>query len=74
MTAFMTEEEFCILSFLQGSPETAYSRKEIARKAVRRSVYEENQHWIDVPLNSLVAKGAVELDNGLYRLKRSIAP
>jgi hypothetical protein len=66
----MTDEEFCIISFLQGRPDSACSRKEIARKAVRRSVYEENQNWVDIPLNSLVARGVVELHDGLYKLKK----
>ncbi len=67
----MTQEEYAIVLFLQSTPETFYARKEIARKAVHRRVYEENPHWIDVPLAALVARGAVEQnDNGQYRWQR----
>ncbi len=69
---FMTQEEYAIVMFLQGAPETFYTRKEIARKAVHRRVYEENPHWVDVPLAALVARGTVEQnDNAQYRWNRS---
>jgi len=64
-----------ILSFLGASPDTACSRKEIARKAVKRAVYEEDPRWIDVPLAALLARGLVEQDkNGLLKLKRAVIP
>lgn len=67
----MTHEELTIMSFLDACPGTYYARKEIARKAVRRSEYEQNQHWVDAPLNSLLAHGAVEQNEaGLYRAKK----
>ena len=50
----MTYEEQLILSFLGGSPEAFFGRREIARKAVKRALYEQNQHWADAPLASLV--------------------
>jgi hypothetical protein len=66
--ALMTHEESLVLDFLKSSPETSYARKEIARKAIKRSDYELNQHWADQPLQSLVARGLVEIDEGgLYR-------
>jgi DNA-binding response OmpR family regulator len=67
----MTEEEYSILDYLKRSPGVSFNRKEIARKAVRRAVFEENPHWVDHPLAALVAGGVVEIDDsGLYRLKK----
>ena len=60
-----------ILTYLGASPESFFARKEIARRAVRRQVYEENQHWADAPLASLLLKGFLEQnDQGLYRIKK----
>jgi hypothetical protein len=48
-----------------------FSRKEISRKAVKRTVFDENPRWADTPLTSLVGQGLVEVDDsGYYRLKR----
>lgn len=67
----MTDEEQQIMTFLNSSPETYFARREIARRAVRRQVYEENQHWADAPLASLVLKGMVQQnDGGQYRIKK----
>lgn len=67
----MTNEETIILDFLVAYPETAFSRKEIARKAVRRSVYEENQRWADAPLTALLARKQVEIDDrGFYKYRK----
>jgi hypothetical protein len=67
----MTDEEQLIVTFLNSSPESYFARKEIARKAVRREVYEENQHWADAPLASLLMKGVIEKnDSGQYRTKK----
>ncbi len=67
----MTQEETAIVLFLKASPEGYFGRKEIARKAVKRSEYEENQHWLDAPLASLLAQGIVEQnDSAQYRIKR----
>ncbi len=67
----MTEEECAIIDFLRRSPETLFARKEIARKATRRSVYEENPHWADQALASLVAKDVADIDDGgFYRFKK----
>jgi hypothetical protein len=67
---FMTDEQVLIINFLQFSPETWFARKEIARRAVRRKVFEENPHWADAALAELVAKGEVEENNsGQVRLK-----
>ena len=68
----MTQEETAILQFLTGSQEEYYGRKEIARKAVHRSEYEANPHWVDAPLASLLVQGMLEQnDSGQYRIRRS---
>ena len=67
----MTREESYVISFLQERPESAFSRGEIARKAVKRAVYEADRHWVDVPLASLVAQRLVEVDNsGNYHIPK----
>ncbi len=67
----MTDEEQTILNFLASAPETYFARREIARRAVRRQVFEENQHWADAPLASLSMKGIIEQnDGGQFRLKK----
>jgi len=65
----MTAEELVIVEFMQHSPETGYSRMEIARKAVKRKEFEENPRWADAPLNALVDRKVVVLDkSGAFRL------
>ena len=65
----MTEEEQNIIEFLKGSPDSFFARREIARKAVKRSEYEENPRWAEAPLTALVDKQVVEMnDGGHYRL------
>jgi hypothetical protein len=67
----MTYEEMAIASFLRGSPDAYVARREIARKALKRTVFEDNPHWADAPLASLVRQGLVEQDeNGHYRISR----
>ena len=67
----MTYEELAIVNFLKGSPEDFVSRREIARKALKRTLFEEDPHWADAPLASLVNQSVVEQDeSGHYRLKR----
>jgi hypothetical protein len=67
----MTDEELTILSFLRVSPATFYSRREIARKAVRRKLFEENPRWADAPLVSLLAKKQIhQNENGQYCLRK----
>ncbi len=66
----MTADEMTIVAFIRGSPESFYARREIARRAVKRQVYEENPHWVDAPLAGLVDRGVIEKnDSGQYRLK-----
>ena len=65
----MTAEEQLIVQFMQQSPDNGYARMEIARKAVRRKDFEENPRWADAPLNALVDRKVVVLDNsGAFRL------
>jgi len=65
----MTDEEQQIIEFLKGSPDSFHARREIARKAVKRSVFDENPRWVEAPLTSLVDKEVVEMnDGGHYRL------
>ena len=67
----MTDAEQTILTYLGASPESFFARKEIARRAVRREAYEENQHWVDAPLASLVQQKLVEQnEQGQYRLAK----
>jgi len=67
----MTDEEQLVMTFLNSRPETYFARREIARKAVRRQMYEENQHWADAPLASLLLKGMIQQnDSGQYRAKK----
>jgi hypothetical protein len=67
----MTYEELAIMSFLGGIPDSYVARREIARKALKRTIFEENPHWADAPLSALVDQGAVEQDeSGHYRIKR----
>lgn len=66
----MNHFELAILNFLRATPTLYLSRREIARKALGRDAFEENQRWIDAPLTSLSAKGLVEQDDsGHYRLR-----
>jgi len=68
----MTYEELAIITFLRGSPDSYVARREIARKALKRTVFEENPRWADAPLSSLVDHRLVEQDeSGHYRIKRS---
>jgi hypothetical protein len=67
----MTYEEMAIMTLLRGSPGVYLARREIARKALKRSVFEEDPHWADAPLVSLVDQKLVEQDeSGHYRMKR----
>jgi hypothetical protein len=67
----MTYEELAIMNFLKGSPESYVARREIARKALKRTIFEENPHWADAPLGSLVDQRVVEQnESGHYRIKK----
>ena len=67
----MNYEELAILNFLKGSPDNYVARREIARKALKRTIFEENPHWADAPLAALVDQGEVEQnESGHYKLKK----
>ena len=67
----MTDEEQLVVNFLKASPETFYARREIARRAVRRRIFEENPHWLDAALASLLARKVIEQNvSELYRMKK----
>jgi hypothetical protein len=67
----MSYEEFAIMNFLKGSPDDYVARREIARKALKRTVFEENPHWADAPLASLVDQGFVEQnESGHYKMTK----
>jgi hypothetical protein len=68
----MTYDEMAILNFLRSIPNDYVARREIARKALKRTVFDENPHWADAPLAGLVEQGLVEQDeSGHYRFKPS---
>ena len=70
--ANMTSDEQAIIDFLRVNGQAFVSRKEIARKAVHRSVFEESPRWADAPLVALVNRNVVERnDAGQYRLART---
>ncbi len=69
----MNEEEMTILNFLKASPEARFARREIARRAGSRSLFEENPRWIDAPLAALTGQGLVEITiDGFYQFKRRV--
>jgi hypothetical protein len=70
----MTPEEQLILAFLRSSPDSFFSRCEIARRAVKRTEYERNRNWVIRPLAALVGRKLVAIDaNGYYRLRAGLA-
>jgi hypothetical protein len=67
----MTYEELAIMNFLRGCGDAFVARREIARKALKRQIFEENPHWADAPLGGLIDQGLLEQnDSGHYRVKR----
>jgi hypothetical protein len=67
----VTHEERAIMSFLLGCGDTYATRREIARKALKRQVFEENPHWADAALSGLMDRRQLEQnDSGHYRIKR----
>lgn len=68
----MTYEEMAIVDFLRGMPDTFVARREIARKALKRTIFEDNPRWADAPLTRLVERHLVEQnESGHYRIKRA---
>jgi len=63
--------ESVIMQFFEQNPETRFSRKEVSRRAVKRSVFEEDPRWAEDSLNALLARGFLETDeSGYYSLKK----
>lgn len=56
----MTYEETLVLQFLEESPESFYSRREIARKAVKRREFDENPQWAVSAISTLLEREAIE--------------
>ena len=56
----MNDEQIIIINFLKTSPGTWFGKKEIARRAVKRKVFEDNPRWADEPLADLLAKKVIE--------------
>jgi len=51
----MNDEQVLIINYLKCSPKTWFGKKEIARRAVKRKVFEENPRWSEEPLAELIA-------------------
>jgi hypothetical protein len=67
----MSSEESAVVDFLSGAADAFTARREIARRAVKRSVFEENPHWADAPIACLLMQGVLEQnDSPQYRVKR----
>ncbi len=67
----MNYEETAILNFLKGFDDNYVARREIARKALKRAVYEDNPHWADAPLAALADQHLVEQDeSGHFRIRK----
>ena len=65
----MTSVEMEIVQLLKSSRDSFFARKEIARRARSRSEFEENPHWADAALGSLLAQGIIEQNSsGHYKL------
>ncbi len=56
----MTYEETLVLQFLEESPESFFSRREIARKAVKRREFEENPQWAVSAIATLLEREEIE--------------
>ena len=60
-----------ILNFLKQNAETAFARRDIAKRAVKRRIYEADPHWADQPLQTLVARDSVVVtESGFYRVRK----
>lgn len=59
------------MNFLKCNPETWFNRKEIAKKAGGRRLYEENNHWCSPALQSLLEHELIERnDTGHYKFSK----
>ena len=63
------EDEQLVLEYLKAYPNVFVSANEIARKAAGRHRFNEEPHWAQAVLTSLVDKGVLERDEqGHYRI------
>jgi hypothetical protein len=66
----MNYEEDRVLNFLKEYPETSFSRREIARKAVKRREFEADPEWANAAIANLLDLDKIEEDKaGCFRLK-----
>jgi hypothetical protein len=56
----MTYEESTVMNFLEETPDAWYSRREVARKAVKRKIFQEDPNWAAVAISSLLTQGLIE--------------
>lgn len=66
----MNDEQVIIINFLKCSPGTWFGKKEIARRTVKRKVYEDNPRWSDAPMAELIAKRVLEENNSAGPFER----
>ncbi len=67
----MNTEDSVVLDFLGEAPETWYSRREVARKAVHRRDYEENPNWAMASISGLLSRGMIEENtSGAIKFKK----
>ena len=65
----MTDEQIRVMNFLRCNPGTWFGRKEIARRATKRKIFEENPNWADMAIADLLLKKIIEQDpTGLVRV------
>lgn len=64
-----SDEDRDVLQYLQTSPETFFSPREICRRAGGKRKWEENQRWALPVLARLLAMSLIEQNNaGAYRM------
>ena len=56
----MNDEQVLVINFLKGSPGAWFGKKEIARRAVKRRVFDDNPRWADEPIAELVSQKVIE--------------
>jgi hypothetical protein len=65
----MTDAEREIVEYLKQNAEAWFNRKEISRRARGKTEYEEDPHWANAPLASLVdQKIVLQNESGHYQI------
>jgi hypothetical protein len=68
----MTWQEQAVYDYLKANPQSAFNRKEISKKAVKRKVYEEDPNWALAAFSSLLNEELIEKDDsGHYRFMKA---